>query len=79
MLSLIFWLFSSLIILPVNFPFEFITGIFTFKDYGLTGDEVFERQTGFYWLNYVLSFTPFDNIKSIAAIKFEEIKLSYFK
>ena len=56
------------------FSIFFITGIFTFKDYGLTGDEVFERQTGFYWLNYVLSFTPFDNIKSIAAIKFEEIK-----
>ena len=56
------------------FSIFFITGIFTFKDYGLTGDEVFERQTGFYWLNYVLSFTPFDNIKGIAAIKFEEIK-----
>ena len=56
------------------FSIFFITGIFTFKDYGVTGDEVFERQTGFYWLNYVLGFTPFDNIKSIAAIKFEEIK-----
>ena len=51
------------------FSIFFITGIFTFKDYGLTGDEVFERQTGFYWLNYVLGFTPFDNIKSIAAIQ----------
>jgi hypothetical protein len=56
------------------FSIFFIIGVFTFKDYGLTGDEVFERQTGFYWLNYVLGFTPFDNIKSIAAIKFEEIK-----
>ena len=55
------------------FSIFFITGIFTFKDYGLTGDEVFERQTGFYWLNYVLSFTPFENIKSIATIKFEGI------
>ena len=47
----------------------FIIGIFTFKDYGLTGDEVFERQTGFYWLNYVLSLTPFDGLNySVAAI-----------
>ena len=52
----------------------FLVGIFTFKDYGLMGDEIFERQTGFYWLNYVLSFTPFDNLKNVAAIKFQEIK-----
>ena len=53
----------------------FLVGIFTFKDYGLMGDEIFERQTGFYWLNYVLSFTPFDNLKNVAAIKFQEIKI----
>ncbi len=51
----------------------FLVGIFTFKDYGLTGDEIFERQSGFYWLNYVLSFTPFDSLKNEVAIKFQAI------
>ena len=35
-------------------------GIFTYKDYGISIDEEFHRFSGFYWLNYVLSFTPFD-------------------
>ena len=52
----------------------FLIGLFTFKDYGMSVDEEFQRSSGFYWLNYVLSFTSFENIKSIAAIKFEEIK-----
>ena len=43
----------------------FFVGIFTFKDYGITIDEEFQRASGFYWLNYVLNFTPFENLKSI--------------
>ena len=61
--NIIFFLFSIF----------FLIGLFTFRDYGMWGDEPFQRFSGFYWLNYVLGFTPFDNIKSIATIKFEEI------
>ena len=47
----------------------YLVGIITYKDYGLTGDEIFERLEGFYWLNYVLSLTPFDGLNySVATI-----------
>ena len=59
-------------IIYLFFSVFFLIGIFTFKDYGLRGDEIFERQTGFYWLNYILSFTPFNDLKSIVAIKVEQ-------
>ena len=59
-------------IIYLFFSVFFLIGIFTFKDYGLTGDEIFERQTGFYWLNYILSFTSFDDLKNVVAIKVEQ-------
>mgnify|MGYP000625031811 CR=1 FL=1 len=57
------------------FTIFFLIGVITFKDYGISVDEEFQRASGFYWLNYVLSFTPFDNLKNVAAIKFQEIKV----
>ena len=45
------------------FSVFFVIGCFTFKDYGISIDEEFQRASGFYWLNYVLNFTPFENFK----------------
>ena len=56
----------------VFFLFFFI-GIFTYKDYGISVDEEFERRVGFYWLEYVLSFTHFDNLYNSALVKLNEI------
>ena len=51
----------------------FLIGTITFKDYGISIDEEFHRGVGFYWLNYVLSFTPFSELNNSAAIKLEQI------
>ena len=55
------------------FPTFFLVGLFTFKDYGISVDEEFNRISGFYWLNYILSFTSFDELKNIVGIKLNEI------
>ena len=44
------------------FTIFFAIGVATFKDYGISVDEEFQRSNGFYWLNYVLSFTSFDDL-----------------
>ena len=56
------------------FAIYFLVGIITFKDYGISVDEEFHRLSGFYWLNYVLSFTPFDQFNNSVALKMAEIK-----
>ena len=48
-------------------------GFYIYKDYGVGIEEHFQRQNGFYWLNYFLSFSDFDNIKLIANDKYKEI------
>ncbi len=45
------------------FSIFFLIGATTFKDYGMSIDEEWQRSSGFYWLNYILSFTPFENFK----------------
>ena len=35
----------------IIFPVFFLIGIITYKDYGISVDEEFERRVGFYWLN----------------------------
>ena len=45
------------------FSIFFLIGAITFKDYGMSIDEEWQRSSGFYWLNYILSFTPFENFK----------------
>ena len=44
--KIIFLLFSTF----------FLVGLFTFKDYGISVDEEFQRSSGFYWLNYISEF-----------------------
>ena len=41
----------------------FALGLSIFKDYGISIDEEFQRYSGFYWLNYVVEFTPFETLK----------------
>ena len=57
----------------VIFLLFFFIGIYTYKDYGISVDEEFERRVGFYWLEYVLSFTTFDNFYNSALLKLNEI------
>jgi len=60
-------------IIYVIFLLFFFIGIYTYKDYGISVDEEFERRVGFYWLEYVLSFTTFDNFYNSALLKLNEI------
>ena len=62
--KIIFLLFSTF----------FLVGLFTFKNYGISVDEEFHRSSGFYWLNYILSFTSFDELKNLVDIKINQIK-----
>lgn len=57
----------------VIFLLFFFIGIYTYKDYGISVDEEFERRVGFYWLEYVLSLTTFDNFYNSALLKLNEI------
>ena len=56
----------SLAVVFLIFSIFFLVGLITFKNYGIWIDEEFQRSSGFYWLNYVLSFTPFENLKTSA-------------
>lgn len=44
-------------------------GLIISKDFGVTTDEEFQRYSGFYWLQYILNFTPFENLKFIVEEK----------
>jgi len=55
------------------FPILFFVGLYTYKDYGISVDEEFHRSSGFYWLNYILSFTSFEELKNLVGIKLNQI------
>ena len=61
--KIIFLLFSTF----------FLVGLFTFKDYGISVDEEFQRRVGVYWLNYVLSLTSFNELSNTVALKLAQI------
>tara|TARA_B100000575_G_C23121762_1_gene649276 strand:- start:320 stop:1969 length:1650 start_codon:yes stop_codon:yes gene_type:complete len=46
-----------------------ILGLLIHKDFGITTDEEFQRYSGFYWLQYILNFTPFENLKYLVSEK----------
>ncbi len=56
------------------FTIFLIIGILTFRDYGISIDEEFHRAAGFYWLNYILNFTPFREINTEVTNKLLELK-----
>ena len=64
--------YNQLIVIFFFFIF-FIIGSLTFKDYGISIDEEFQRSSGFYWLNYLLNFTSFDELKILTQKKFDSI------
>jgi hypothetical protein len=60
-------------ILFLIFSVFFCTGTLLFKDFGVSIDEEFHRFSGFYWLNYVIQFLPFENLKELVLIKINNI------
>ena len=40
-----------------------LLGLYVVKDFGISVDEEFQRYSGFYWLNYIVDFTSFENFK----------------
>ena len=47
------------------FTIYLFIGILIYKDYGVGIEEHFQRQNGFYWLNYLFSNSNFDDFKSL--------------
>ena len=60
---------------PIFFLVYFLLGLLIFKDYGITTDEEFQRFSGFYWLKYVLSFTPFDDLELLVDRKIDSFQV----
>ena len=51
----------------------FLVGIFIVDDFGISVDEEFHRYSGFYWLNYILEFTDFNELKTAVTLKLSQI------
>ena len=60
-------------IIPLFFFIYFVIGLLIYKDYGVGIEEHFQRQNGFYWLNYFFSNSDFDSLKSLINFKYQEI------
>ena len=56
------------------FIIYFFIGSFVYKDYGITTDEEFQRYSGFFWPEYILGFTPFENLKILVGEKLNSIE-----
>ena len=54
----------------------FLAGITIYNDYGIGIEEHFQRLNGFYWLNHLLSFYDFFDLKKVVNLKFENILLA---
>ena len=50
-----------------------LLGLFTYKDYGVSIDEKFQRLNGFFWLEYLFNFTDFQNFKYLISEKISSI------
>ena len=55
------------------FVIYFFVGLSIVDDFGISIDEEFQRYSGFYWLCYVLEFLPFEQLKSEALVKLNNI------
>ena len=66
-------LFNSKYFIYALFFLLFIIGTLTFRDYGIGIDDKFHRLNGFYWLDYLLSFSDFNDLKSLVKIKLSQI------
>ena len=54
--------------------FYISVGLFTYKDYGVGIEEHFQRSSGFYWLDYILQYSNFSDLKILVQQKILEIK-----
>ena len=61
-------------IIYLSFFIFFCIGCFTFKDYGISIDEDYGRRAGFYWLDYILSFTSFEELKNSVSLRLDQIQ-----
>ena len=52
-----------------------LLGLFTYKDYGVSIDEKFQRLNGFFWLEYLFNFTDFQNFKYLVSEKISNFSL----
>ena len=68
--------FNNQVCLYTFFTIYLFIGILIYKDYGVGIEEHFQRQNGFYWLNYLFSNSNFDDFKSLVNIKYKEILLN---
>ena len=55
------------------FIFYLIVGLWIYQDFGVGIEEHFQRKNGFYWLNYIFSFSDFENFKLLINTKYQEI------
>ena len=53
------------------FVLTLVLGIFLVKDFGINIEEHTQRYSGLYWLDYVLSYTNFNNLKILVGKKLE--------
>jgi len=51
----------------------FLAGLLTFKDYGVSIDEKFQRLSGLHWLEYLLSFTNLSSLQNIVKLKISSV------
>ena len=51
----------------------FFIGFFTFKDYGIGIEEIFQRASSFYWIKFILDFTNFEQLKNLSNLKLLEV------
>lgn len=51
----------------------FLIGFFTFKDYGIGIEEIFQRASSFYWIKFILDFTNLEQLKNLNNLKLLEV------
>ena len=65
---------SSKVIILIIFSGLFLVGINTYQDYGISVDEKFQRSNGFFWLDYLLSYTNLNDLKNLVSQKLIDIE-----
>ena len=51
----------------------FSIGFFTFRDYGIGIEEIFQRASSFYWIKFILDFTNLEQLKNLNNLKLLEV------
>ena len=63
-------------ILILFFSIYIFFGTFIYRDFGIGVEEHFQRLNGFYWLDYLLSFSDFSTLKETVNLKYKNILLT---